>query len=355
MYENLSFNVLKERMLERIPNELDKREGSIIFNALAAVAVEFELSYRQLDRAINDCLPDTAEMEALKQIAKPFGISPKPATHAILGAMFEPGDIDVTGRRFTCGELSYVVTEWVQDSSYSLCKVQCEQAGRIGNKYQTATLVPIEAISGLSWAHLTEVITPGTEAEETEAFRSRFFTSAIAFGGNVADYKQKALTVPGVGGVRVMRDASSGDVLVYLQSVYFHKASDEVINAVADLFSSTNEGLGLAPIGHTVRVRSAVPTIVYTRYNLVMSSGYEASDALEEIKEKERLYYEELRKKWSDLDWSEGTVVSAESLRYIALGVKGVTEATVRVFLSDFAESDNICLQPEQIPVVGDE
>ena len=40
MYEHITFDVILERMMDRVPNNIDKREGSIIYDALAPAAVE---------------------------------------------------------------------------------------------------------------------------------------------------------------------------------------------------------------------------------------------------------------------------------------------------------------------------
>ena len=42
MFENITFSVLMKTMLEKIPNHLDKREGSVLYNALAPVAIELQ-------------------------------------------------------------------------------------------------------------------------------------------------------------------------------------------------------------------------------------------------------------------------------------------------------------------------
>ena len=45
IYDNFTFENLMERMLERIDDKLDKREGSIIWDALAPAALELEALY----------------------------------------------------------------------------------------------------------------------------------------------------------------------------------------------------------------------------------------------------------------------------------------------------------------------
>ena len=60
MYESQTFDVLLKRMLDKIPNSLDKREGSIIYDALAPAANELQNAYINLDIMINEAYADTA-------------------------------------------------------------------------------------------------------------------------------------------------------------------------------------------------------------------------------------------------------------------------------------------------------
>lgn len=41
MYENVTYEDILQRMLDRVPDSMDKREGSIIYDALAPAAVEY--------------------------------------------------------------------------------------------------------------------------------------------------------------------------------------------------------------------------------------------------------------------------------------------------------------------------
>lgn len=40
MYENITYEVILNRMLDRVPDYMDKREGSVIYDAMAPAAVE---------------------------------------------------------------------------------------------------------------------------------------------------------------------------------------------------------------------------------------------------------------------------------------------------------------------------
>ena len=49
MFEDYTFENLIKRMLARAPKEIDKREGSVIYDALAPAAAELAQMYIDLD------------------------------------------------------------------------------------------------------------------------------------------------------------------------------------------------------------------------------------------------------------------------------------------------------------------
>lgn len=81
MFENQTFEEIMERMLERISDEIDKRENSVIWNALAPAAAELALSYIWLDQVLNLVYADTAEA----------GLERYQASKAIWAAAFTDG------------------------------------------------------------------------------------------------------------------------------------------------------------------------------------------------------------------------------------------------------------------------
>ena len=63
MFEEMSFELIMNRMLSRVNTDVDKREGSIIWDALAPAAAELALMYIQLDTVLNEAFADTAKRE----------------------------------------------------------------------------------------------------------------------------------------------------------------------------------------------------------------------------------------------------------------------------------------------------
>ena len=204
MYD-VTFNEILERMISRVPNSFDKREGSIIYDALAPAALELQRVYIELNSILSDAYGDTASREYLILRCKERGVIPERASKAVLRGKFTPSGINVIGKRFNVNELNYVVTRALTDSDGGY-EVQCETPGTIGNR-TLGTMIPIEYIQGLETAELTEVLIPGEDDETTENLRKRYFDSfkESAFGGNVKDYIDKTNAISGVGGTKVTR------------------------------------------------------------------------------------------------------------------------------------------------------
>lgn len=165
MFEKMTKEVILDRMLNRISDSLDKREGSVIWDALSPAALELESVYFALDSILNETFADTANREYLKRRAAERGLIPEPATNAVLKAIF---NIDVPlGSRFSLNDLNYIVISKIKDSGqYKEYQLKCEAFGRIGGNY-TGDIIPIDYIDGLAVAKIIETLIPGEDEEDT--------------------------------------------------------------------------------------------------------------------------------------------------------------------------------------------
>ena len=230
MYENVPFETIMERMLEMVPSTMDKREGSVIWDALAPAAIELQNLYIELDTILNETFADTASLFYLKKRAAERGINQILASNAVLQGEFTPVDIELeVGTKFSCDSLNYLITEKISDGVY---KMTCETAGSEGNLH-FGTLIPVDYIEGLETAELTDLLIPAEDDEDVEDLRTRYFNSMTsqAFGGNVADYKEKTTTISGVGGVKVTPVWNGGGTvkltIIHLLQ-YFIKSSNSL-------------------------------------------------------------------------------------------------------------------------------
>lgn len=396
MYEEQTYEVILQRMLDRVSDKLDKRPSSLIYDTHSATAIELQNLYIELEYLIINSYGDTAARDFLILLCRERGIAPELATNAVLKGEFTPTTINLTGQKFNIGDLNYVVTEQIVPGQY---QVKCETAGTIGNQY-LGDMIPMEYIDGLKTATLTEILIPGEDEEDTEVLRKRYFDSfnEQTFGGNHADYLAKVKSIDGVGNVKITRvwngdirpadmipsanvtawynsviGGLEADVATWLSAVYmasFEKkltvggtvlltivnsldygAATNVlldsVQTIIDPVQNAGEGYGLAPIGHVVNVKSAEAVNLYITATITFDEGYSWSNTKTAIQEAVDAYLLELRRSWADSNY---TVVRISQIETRILTVKGIIDiANTKINGS----TNNLTLTKYQIPVMG--
>lgn len=349
MYENVTYEDILQRMLDRVPDSMDKREGSIIYDALAPAAVELQLMYIEFDIILQETFADTASREYLIRRAAERGIIPIAATHAILKGEFTPSTLNIPiGARFSCGILNYAVTEKISDGAY---KLECETEGETGNA-QFGQMIPIDYIEGLETCYLTELLIPGEDEEATEDIRARYFDTfdTKPFGGNQKDYIQKTNALPGVGSTKVTPAWNGGGtVLLTILDSNFDAASSTLVKSVQEAIDPDpqGEGLGIAPIDHIVKVKTATNVKVNVTTSLTFDEGYSFNTLKSTITDTISAYLKEIRSQWANYSQS---VVRISQIETRLLGIKGIVDIS-NTKINGVAS--NLTLDKYEIPVMG--
>ena len=354
MYEDQTFETILARMLARVPADVDKREGSIIYDALAPAAKEIEALYAALDGMIANAYADTSDREHLIMNCKTRGMAPYPANKAVLKGEFNM-DVPI-GSRFSMDNLNYTVTEKISGHDY---RMLCETAGAAGNKH-FGTLIPIAYIQGLTSAELTELLIPGEDEETTEALRTRFLTSfdSQAFGGNATDYLQKTNALQGVGGVKVVRcwDGATTVKVIFITSEYKKPTAALVTNVqqalqpvgVIGLPEIATSGTGIAPIGHMVTVEAAAEFEIDVALQLAFKTGFAWADVQEDVESAITAHFTDLTKTWETED---ALIIRISGIENAILNVTGIVDVANTALNTAQA---NITLEGNEIPILGE-
>ena len=399
MYEAQTYESILARMLQKalsINSNLDTREGSLVWYGDAPAAVELQNLYIALDTVLNETFADTATRPYLILRAAERGLSPQPASPAILQMAITPTTLFLPlNTRFSIGELNYYVSADRGSGNYELT---CETAGEAGNNY-TGTVIPIEYVDGLETCKITSVLVPGEDEEDTELFRQRYLNSlnAQAFGGNQIDYIEKVNAIPGVGGVKVYR-AWNGDlkpanmippkeaeawieglsgvpepVKLWLDTVYAAAKNNmftvggtvklvvinstftvpsptlvEQVQTAVDPLQNAGEGVGIAPIGHVVRVEGVQEETVDLGFALYYQRGWSWEDVSGYVTEAINGYFLELAQSWADQD--EALVVRISQIERRLLGITGIMDIA-NTTINEKAANHTLAL--DHIPVLG--
>ncbi|HCT64262.1 MAG TPA: phage tail protein [Lachnospiraceae bacterium] len=343
MFESKTYEYILNSMLERVSDELDKREGSIIYDALAPAAAELAQMYIDLDVVLQETFGDTASREYLILRAAERGIEPYEASYAVGKGVFNIA-VDI-GSRFSIDNYNYAVAELISDSDHSY-KMTCETAGAEPN-YYVGTMTPIEYIQGLTSAELTEIIVLGEDAEETEELRKRYLNSFDnqAFGGNREDYIQKVTEIQGVGGCKVYRAWNGGGTvkLVIINSDYGVPTADLIteVQTAIDPTVNAGEGLGIAPIDHVVTVVSADEQAINISTTITYASGWDFTEAESYINEELDDYFLELNKTWQSVDNIIVRISQIESRLLDLEGVIDIYDTTINGSSSNYTVATN--------------
>lgn len=327
----MTFEELLQKMLDKVPSNVDKREGSVIYDALAPCAYFLTEQKFLLEYFPDLVFPDTAEGAYLDLAAAPFGIVRKPAVRAV--RKMETSKEIPLGSRWGIQDLVYCAEERLEDGSY---KAVCEKAGEIGNQY-SGIMQPISDLNGGS-VTLSDIITAGTDQETDEAMRERFYAKVRlpATSGNAFHYQQWAMEVPGSGAAKVFPlDNGPGTVTVLV--VDEDKAISSSLPETVAAYIET-----VRPIGASVTVESPEAQSIHLSASVLL-------DGTRQVEEVSAAYRQAVGEFLKELVF-QSYRVSYGKLGSLLLEIPGVAD------FENFTlngTAGNVILKEKQIPVLG--
>ena len=323
MYEDKTYEALLGEKLASVASTLDKREGSIIYDALAPNSLESAMIYVALDTILNETFADTASRDYLILRCTERGIVPLAATSAVALGEF---NIDIpVGSRFSCDKYNWTATEKVSTGKYYM---SCETPGADPNGY-IGQLIPIDYIDGLTTAVLTSIVINGEDEESTEALRLRYLNSFEnqSYGFNRGQYIAVTEALPDVGGCKPYRAWNGpGTVKLVITNSGYKPPSDELLNSVQtaiDPTQNSGDGVGLAPIDHEVTVVGVQGTKINIETSLTFAPGWNLTECLPYIEQALENYYYELNSTWST---ENGLLVRVSQIESRLLAVVGIVD-----------------------------
>lgn len=310
MFESKTFENILSGMLSQVREQdadLDTRTGSLIYNALAPVALELETAYHEMDMILDETFLETASKEYLIKHGNQIGLDINEATYAHFKGAF---NVDVAiGSRFNLDKFNYTVISKLSDPTdeypYYTFELVCETAGSEPNGY-VGDLTPITFVSKLTHAELVSVLIYGEDEEDTEAFRYRLqiHVKKPPINGNVSQYDEwlseyngigKYRTVPCWNGVNTVKllilnseDKAASEELIEQVQKYFDPPTSVINDDINDATYPQGRGMGngQAPIGAIVTVDTIteIPVVVncVVRLNDGYNSAITAQRAVEE-------------------------------------------------------------------------
>lgn len=373
--QKYTYEYILTEALSKVPDNVDKREGSIIRDALSPCCYEAAKHILYLADIIEQTYIETANGLWLDGRVIEGGITRDPATYAKKLGIFktqldEPCQISIGQSFSTVGDtiLNYTAVQVyvnedgdVVPGSYIM---QCNTVGSVGNSY-IGRIVPNDYIEKLASAEITTLLYPGEEEESDDSLRERFLANLMktAFGGNIAQYRQWAKEIPGIGGVQVYPVwAGGGTVKLSIIDTDYNSCSSEFCQTILEKFDPENSGgetglgLGIAPIGHKVTVSTPLPRTINVSGKITLLPGYKLETLLPQIKLALEEYLLSLRQAWenSDDENNYSVIVYLGRINFAILNVKGVSSAyelQLNGTDTDIRLTETSSLQ--EIPVLG--
>ena len=349
-YESMTYEVILKRMLDRVTTDhpnLDTREGSVIFNALAPAALELAIAYTELDNILAESFVATASRHYLYLACEEMGMDIS-VFDAHAGEFKGEFNVEVPiGSRWNCDLYNYTITSLLQhneSTGYYEYRMQCETLGAAPNNLRGSLSAITDLPSALNHAELTECLVEGENEYTDDEIRDAYFeyVNSTASDGNVGQYERWCAEYEGIGNYKVFPLWNGKNtVKVSILSASNRAASDELIadfQAYLDP-GTTGMGDGEAPIGAFVTVSTATEVPINVTANIQLANGYSSVPDINAA----------LTEFFSKIAY-EKRVVSYMSLGAAILDVPGIE------FVADLkinGGTADISLGAEEVPVIG--
>lgn len=329
-------------MLDNVPNDIDEREGSIIYDAVAPAAMVSAQQSLSLANIIRETYIKTAQGEFLDYRAVEHSTNRYAATFTEVKARFNdddgnPVNVEV-GDRFASIAESPIFYTVIKANDDGTAEMQAEEAGTSANSY-LGQVLPVTPNDSLSWAEIVEITIPARDEENDEHLRARLLNSNswVAYGGNVADYLDMTSKISDVGATQVYPTWDGpGTVKLVILNNDLMPASQTLVKKVKeeiDPEESTTQGYGLVPIDHQVTVVAPEIFEVNITMNVTIAENANIDTIRTNIKASLEELFKSLRKDWSTIDSVTGrgyklTVYRSKILSRV-MTLEGVTNATM--------------------------
>ena len=373
-FKGYTQKAIQTQLLGRVSDKIDRRQGSIIQTALGPVAWYLEGLYMLLSQVQENAYAGTAVGEYLDYVCAERNIVRKAPTPAVRQGTFNVEIPEGSLFKTINGAASVIFRSGGLISSEKdryVYEMTCSVPGTIGNSY-TGNMLPITAISGLTSAELGEIKTPGSDEENDDSLRARFFESfdVASFGGNIAAYRNTILAIEGVGAVQVYPAwKGGGTVLCSILDSELTPAESGLVAQVQKAIcppeqggsEPSGNGYGMAPIGAAVTITTATNLTLNISVSIQLAAtvriGAEAYQ--EQIEQKIQAYLLSVCRTWWNAIKGQKIeyVVGVYACRIVAAileitDIVNVTDVLINGSPGDLTLTETAQLQ--QIPSLGE-
>lgn len=360
-FSDQTFSAIQARMLGRLPDGSDIREGSTYWDIYASFAIEIANAYNAIDEATKLSILAESVGVFLDLKAIEYGLFREPASKAEVELTFTStqaltipagtrvSNAVITGQPIiefeTDEDLTFVTAG---DATIGATAVVEGTSGNLA----VATLTEIvSSINGVTGVTNSNASSGGRDRETDDEFKSRAIRRAQqpSRGGNIGDYLkwaregsrlvQKVGVFPLHSGNGTVKVAVLGDDNVDL--------STSVIQEIQNYIDPTGGlGEGTAPVGASVTVANATKIVINVVVTITSLSGYTSSVVQAAVVESVKEYINGLEIGNSLMYFDLGTAIS------LTQGVRSFTSYSIQKG-SETAVMEDIVLRKDEKAVAG--
>lgn len=364
MFNEYTYELLLQDVLDNAPAGIDTRPGSIFYDAVSGILIKIAKLYTDLDLVFTLTQIDTASGEYLDIKSSEYGIVRHTATKAQYSVIFEGSTPNMGERFFTNG--AYFV---LKDSDDGVPYLEAEIPGASGNNIYSGTpAVPVNNIQGLVSVTFGTIIEYGADDETDDSLRQRLREKIASptENGNKQHYKTWCESFEGVGRARIIPLWNGPNtVKAILINPLGLPCSDSVVESLQQYIDPATKGYtavvdgktyvvgdglgeGIANLGAHFTAVAAGETCIDISFDAELKSGATIDSAIEETTEAVKNYFKSLVMETGD--------TSDILIRLSAIGalISGLSTILDYSELKINGETENIYPGEDNVPIVGE-
>ena len=304
-----TFEVIQNRMLQRLPDGSDVREGSTYWDILAPVGIEISQVYSSMAEAIELSLITESVGVFLDLKAIEYGLTRVKAqkattdiTFTVSAATTIPAGTRVSNQIIP-GE---TIIEFETDEDLMLnaagsgtISATAVISGNSGNIVANSITNLVSTVGNITAVDNTIASSGGRDREEDDVFRSRILREAQlpSRGGNKADYERwarEASRLVHKVGIFSLK-SGAGTVKVSVLGANNALLSSDTVTVIQNYISPVaRSGEGKSPIGALVTVENATLVDINVAVDITIGSGFTSSVIVDVVEENITGYFNAL-------------------------------------------------------------
>ena len=277
MFSNQTYEVIKQRILDNINIDIDKREGSFTSNMVSALSEELAKAYINMSDILSlGFIDDTFDTFLDKRVSE-FGVYRKEGVKATGEIKVEgsEGAIITNGTLIKANDLYFTVLNDIELPTDNILYVEANEVGYKYNLFANTEFELVEKNDKVTKLVNETNFSKGVDVESDEDLRKRFVkvVNNPSTSGNKAHYEEWALEVDGVGRAIVYPlHNGNGTVKVMIVGNDNKAVSEDIINN-CKLHIEEN-----MPIGCQLTVTTPSLLNVSVKASIELKEGYDIED-----------------------------------------------------------------------------